>query len=188
MNRAKSILILITLMSLDWLTSGSTARAQKQQLVILSSEVGPAVEESENGRYHLFSQDVGLLSARVYSSDSQNSWRLHLLGNKDGQPWILIRGLSTVEKQKLVTRILQANKNLDPQFSPAVIMIELPQPLPTENPVNLKLMDDTQLYGQIRLCTADTVQFVTLSGVNIAIPESQILEARWSEGKVTNGG
>lgn len=187
MSQVKIMFILISQFLLIWLTFLSSASPQSQQLIILSSEVGAAIDATENERYHLFSRDIGLIAARVYSKGVDGR-QLHLIGENDGHPWILIRGLTMVEKQKLVTRILQVEKNSDQQFSEPVIKIELPQQTNAEHPLNLKLVDDTQLYGRIRFCSADTVQFVTLSGVNIAIPESQILEARWPQGEVTDGG
>ncbi len=186
MSQVKIMFILISQFLLIWLTFLSSASPQSQQLIILSSEVGAAVDATENERYHLFSRDIGLIAARVYSNGLDGR-QLHLIGENDGHPWILIRGLNMVEKQQLVTRILQVEKNSDQQFSEPVIKIELPQQTHTEHPLNLKLLDDTQLYGRIRFCTPDTVHFVTLSGVNIAIPESQILEARGPQGEITNG-
>lgn len=174
------------LLTLFLLTTAAFTKESGRQLITLHEAVGTLIDSQENERFHLFSPDAGLISARVYSTAAADLWHLHLLGEKDGHSWILIRELNWLEKQKLVTRILLVQSGNQPVSEPA-IKIDLPEQIKTEHPLHLKLRDDTHLYGRIRFCSADTVFFATLSGVNIDIPENQILEARWPKGKIMNG-
>jgi hypothetical protein len=188
MKRSRFTLMVIVfgLMFGDARTASTNPKSQ--QLVILSSEVGPGVNETENERYHLFSRDVGLISAHVYTSASKEFFRLHVTGEKDGRPWFLIRELNGIQKNSLVKRILQATKSPLSSFGQPVIKIELPGQIGSDDPLNVMLIDGTEIIGRIRSCSADTVRFVTLSGINIDIPENQISEARWPEGQMTDTG
>ncbi|MFQ5753264.1 MAG: hypothetical protein ACE5HI_14835, partial [bacterium] len=174
------------------LTNTAHSKNTSQELVTLHEAIGPVIDANENERFYLFSRDVGLIAAKVYHR-SADKWLLHLLGEKDGKPWMLIRSLGAEQKMKLTNRIRnglnkqKAETEESPSFSAPVYKIELPLEFATDQPVKIKLEDNTQLYGRLIQCRQDTIQFVTLTDLKLEISENKITEIRWPQGEIFEG-
>ena len=172
------------------LTNLAISKDASQELVTLHEEVGPVIDAEENDRYHLFSQDVGLIAAKLYHR-SPDKWILHLLGEKDGKPWMIVRNINMETKNKLANRIRtylsKKGSGKLSQNSYSIYVIELPTEVSANRPLQVKLVDNTKLFGTITGCSTDALKFVTLSGLHITIPESQILEVKWPEGRFVDG-
>lgn len=171
-------------------TNLAISKDASQELVTLHEEVGPVIDAEENDRYHLFSQDVGLIAAKLYHR-SPDKWILHLLGEKDGKPWMIVRNINMETKSKLANRIrtylFKKGSGKLSQNSYPIYVIELPTEVSANRPLQVKLVDNTKLFGTITECSTDTLKFVTLSGLHIAIPDDQIMELKWPQGKLVEG-
>ncbi|NIR47266.1 hypothetical protein GWO43_02210 [candidate division KSB1 bacterium] len=182
--------IVICLIAALIISGAAVSKAPSQEAVVLSKEIGPVIDGQENDRFHIINQDIGLIGAKIYSRD-KTRWVLHLIGKKDGLPWMLVKNLSEVRKRKLQTRIKngirKAKQGNYPHFSRPVITIKLPQEFYTGSPIKLTLEDNTQLLGQITNCTPDTIEFKTISEIKMDIPEHKIIEANWPRGNIVDG-
>ncbi|MFQ5865836.1 MAG: hypothetical protein ACE5IW_11465 [bacterium] len=178
---------LLFIFSLLFMTTAAYSQSESQKLIVLHESIGPTIDARENDRYHLFSKEVGLIAAKLYFR-SPDHWLLHVMGEKDGTPYMLVRRISSELKRKLEARLRfnEGDQNLLPTSHP-VYPIELPVEIFENQPVKVRLVDNTELLGTIKRCTVDTVHFVTLSDITIAIPESKIMELRWPEGKLIDG-
>ncbi|MFQ5651490.1 MAG: hypothetical protein ACE5IY_16265 [bacterium] len=183
-NHAAPVLVLFSLTAL------AVANPEKQRLLTLNEAVGPVIDADENASYLLFSQNIGLISASVYQI-SASSWRLHLIGDKDGRPWMVVQKLGDVGLRKLKKRILRVEKNRAESVERAqthvVRQIDLDAEFNFEQPVRITLVDDSELYGHISACTPDGIGFVTIGGSEVKIGEGQVLEIRWPKGQFSNG-
>ena len=168
----------------------ATARETSQKLFVLHDAVGPTIDYQENERFGLFSQNIGLIAAKIYHSPP-DQWRLHLLGEKDGKSWMLIQKWNPNQNQALRNRIdevmAKEKAGESRSFASPVYPITLPAEYASEQPLKIELIDNTEFYGRISACSPDTVVFLTLSGIRIEIPENQILQAEWPQGKVVDG-
>ena len=168
----------------------ATARETSQKLFVLHDAVGPTIDYQENERFGLFSQNIGLIAAKIYHSPP-DKWRLHLLGEKDGTSWMLIQKWNPNQNQALRNRIEEVmgkeKAGESRSFALPVYPITLPAEYTSEQPLKIELIDNTEFYGRISACSSDTVVFLTLRGIRIEIPENQILEAEWPLGKVADG-
>ncbi len=167
-----------------------TARETSQKLFVLHDAVGPTIDYQENVRFGLFSQNIGLIAAKIYHSPP-DKWRLHLLGEKDGTSWMLIQKWNPNQNQALRNRIdevmAKEKAGESRSFASPVYPITLPAEYASEQPLKIELIDNTEFYGRISACSPDTVVFLTLSSIRIEIPENQILQAERPQGKVVDG-
>lgn len=178
---------LLIIFSLLFMTTAVYSQSGSQELIVLHESIGPVIDAQENDRYHLFSKEVGFIAAKLYFRPP-DKWLLHVIGEKEGKSYILVRTITAQVKGKLETR-LKFNVE-DKEFSPfshPVYPIKLPGEIFENQPVKVRLVDNTELLGDINRCTEDTVHFTTLSGINVAIPDSKIMELRWPPGTLVAG-
>jgi len=174
---------LLTLV-LVFISTSAFPQGTVQEALLLHDSIGAVIDSSENQRFHFFSQDVGLISARVYRLSRNNRMNLHLIGNFDGRPWMLTPGLNSTQYRDLMSRIGDEGET----FEQPVFKIELPQAFQSDTvSVRLKLVDGSSLYGQIRSCNSDSITFETISGVVLDISEENILDVSVPQGKVSEG-
>ncbi len=162
------------------------SQSGEQKLIVRHQRVGPVIDAQENDRYHLFSKDMGFIAAKLYLQPRDKRF-LHIMGEKDGNPYMLVRGIDSELKRKLEARLefMEREKNLPP--SSPVFPIDLPAEISGDQPVKIRLVDNTELLGRITACTEDTIRFKTLSDIHIALPDDKIAALKWPRGKLVKG-
>ncbi|RMF60040.1 MAG: hypothetical protein D6743_15600 [Calditrichaeota bacterium] len=169
-----------------------TAFPQKsvQEMITLHPAVGPVIDADENARYNLFSLNMGLRQARLYRTRRGNI-RLHLLGEKDGRPWISTPSLSETMRIKMHLRVQEMvraqNGGHRPPESAPLFRITLPEEIGSAQPVRVELVDGTTLLGHLRGLSGDEIVLQTLGGVELTIPENQVWRVSYPRGKLRNG-
>ena len=165
-----------------------TLFAQKQQMVvILNEKIGAIIDAQENNHFHLFDKDIGLIAAKLYSLPP-DKWVLHLIGIKEGRPWMYIKNIKGEIKFKLQKQIAAyINSPAPASENYPVVHVSISDYFSTEKPLEIKLIDNTKFVGHIVQVTPDTILFQTLSGLNIKIPEMKITDLKLPKGKLKNG-
>ncbi len=179
-------IILQLILALLWAGS-ALAAPSRQQIESLHDAVGAFVDAEENDRYHLFSNDVGLVAARVYQVSSRKRI-LHLIGLSGSHAWMVTQKLSKQKFDKLRARIEQIERlQGEVEISKPVHTIATRLVRETALPLELKLADNSRLYGHITGCSESDIQFVTVGGTPIQIRDEQIIEVRRPQGKILDG-
>ncbi|MFQ5709369.1 MAG: hypothetical protein ACE5HO_18070 [bacterium] len=170
--------------------SNSLSQGRERTPFTLAEVVGQDIDVVENERYHLFSRDVGLVLARVYVL-RYNVHELHLMGEQNGKPWLLVRDTRGETITKMISRINMVETYGENQAStenlPVIYSIKLSEGLIADNPTKIEFADKTKLYGKITKCSKDTVWFTTLTGLRIAIPDHQIAGVSSPAGQFVGG-
>lgn len=179
MKIAKVLILCVTGLGMVLCSSKGIAQIGSKRVVSLHPTVGSVIDKTENDRYHLFSTDVGFISAKIYV-EGKSQYVIHLIGEKDGFAWVQIRNLSPQMKDALESRVRSQSS-----FAPVhpVMKINLPEEMFAGNPVKMRLVDNTELFGSIAHCTPDTIYFRTLSNLKLSIPDHQIEQVTWPQGQ-----
>jgi len=182
-----------TVLVLGWLTVllNPIFAQQTQKRVALHQAVGEVIDAEENQRYHLFSQDLGLVAATVYRTQD-NQWRLHLRGSKNNKSWALTRKLSPAEHlalQRRIQRVEDAKAAGRPvNVATPVLPVTLPVEALSDQPTRVTLTDNTKLLGRIVGVTEEGLTFVTASDLSMQIPDDKIKDISWPRGELTEKG
>jgi hypothetical protein len=147
------------------------------------------VDQQENAQYNLFGQIEGFTAARLYAS-SQHYYHLHLLRNHEGQAQLIILKLTSTTHQQL-------RQNFD--YYVAEIAQGKPAPAGAAFPVaetqwgestgmkKVVLRDGTTLNGIMHRAQGDTLFMQTASGLQVPVPDLQIVEATALHGEIREG-
>ncbi len=162
----------------------------QHDLIAVHDSVGPVIDASENSRFNLFPQDIGFLSGRIFKV-STATWRLQLLGNNAGQPWMVMQRLSDIDIRRLRRRISKVNELLargkNPELNSPLRKIDLDSAFDPSLAVELKLADGSNLHGHIKSVDSEKIEFTTLGGAVSTLPAAQITAILSPKGELQNG-
>ena len=155
-----------------------------QQLITLHGEVGAVIDLNENARFYLFATEDNFLAAKIYEQ-AKTSWTAHICGNKNGQSWLIIKSLNTNQKEALEKRIvLVLSQPSGTAPGKPVVKVNVPDELELDIPQQVRLIDNSQLFGSFTNVSAEAAQFKTVSELEISIPDEIIADVRWPKGLV----
>lgn len=169
----------------------ATAGAQSGDFVPqqLHPEVGEVIDATENSHYRIFGEIEGFTSARFYQR-GETSYHLHLLRNHEGCGQILLLQLSPVDFQGLRSRLehrLQALQRGEAMAATPLYQIAEGQWQERGDLRKIVLRDGTTINGELQRVQGDTLFVRTPGGLQIPVPDAQIVEVTALHGDIRAG-
>jgi hypothetical protein len=171
------------------LASSNHAQSSREKSYTFHDTLGEMIDLKENTRYNIFGQIEGFTAARLYSS-YQEFYHLHLLGNRAGQAQFVILTLTSEKYQQLRRKVSLHVAEIDqgrPVPGDAVFTISEAEWHSSTGLKQVVLRDGTILNGTLQQARQDTLFVQTSSGLQIPVPDLQIVSVGALPGEIRHG-
>ncbi|MGH7492913.1 MAG: hypothetical protein ACREOO_11020 [bacterium] len=189
MKSARFIMAWMFMSPLLLLAPLSHAQSKKQSPQSFHDALGEMVDYQENIRYNLFGQIEGFTAARLYAFFQQDYY-LHLLRNREAQAQLIIVRLTAATHQQLRQRInlhIAEVAQGKPTPAGAAYSISETQWGESTGMKKVALRDGTTINGTLYRAQGDTLFVQTASGLQIPVPDPQIVELSALDGEIREG-
>jgi len=168
-----------------------SAQAEDTSLVPISFHeiIGEVVDSAENSRLSIFGSMPGFEAAKLYPHGIE-SYRLHILRNRDGTAQILLKEIhiqTLISLRRGISQRLSSSESTDLVPENALFSTQDTDWSDPSILQKLTLRDGSVLHCRLQEARFDTLIVETLSGLRLEIPDDQILRVARMEGEIREG-